>query len=419
MYNGCLESKPCFQCIPYFSEKVDQLPAHPVLGILHFSFHSGVDILKPSQPASLLWWRSVEFVSTIPGFQGLSWAPVHDASPNQQIIVLIQWTSQQSWKLFQTSLGFSMMLGYISTISNRCIQLALPSGISGFACHLELVSFKFSTMLSTTQLDKKAEFKAKWEMAFSPHLNHATNEAKLISACGEWLEKDYDSENPFFAGLLFWKSDTQATSPQLLREANVYNVADHLERLVGDAIEVTSVYTSQLHHISSDFFRRRPNDPYPDPVQFQTEHQLFKIPVKPKYNTNESKNPGGKDGFHLESMIQARLAERIAVAPAGIWYPMGVISQYYLPRQPNSSSNANIEMISFFAQTGNARVATSFADLRKKLWGLGDCPPLVWGKNQSNKEENDNFLLFISMFSFFFLWRGKILATLIFADIKD
>lgn len=400
MYNRCLEIRPCFQSIRYLSEEVDQLPAHPVLGILHFSFHPGVDILEPSQPASLLWGKSLEFVSTIPGFQGLSWASVHDTSPNQQIIVLIQWISQHSWKLFQSSLGFSMMLGYISTISNRCIQLALPSDIFGFACYLELVSFKFSTMLSTTQLYKKAEFKAKWEMAFSPHLNHVTTETKLISACGEWLQKDDDSEHPFFAGLLFWKSDTQANSPQLLREANVHNVADHLERLVEDATEVISVYTSQLNHLSCDFFGLRPYDPGPDSVQFQTEHQLFKTPVKPKYNVDKSKDINGKDESHLESMMQARAAERIAVAPAGVWYPMGVISQYYLPPQPYSSFKANIEMISFFVQTGNERLATSFANLRKNLLGLSDCPQLVWGKNQSNKEENDNILLFISMFPF-------------------
>ncbi|KAJ6007413.1 hypothetical protein N7540_011389 [Penicillium herquei] len=315
----------------------------------------------------------------------------------QQIIVLIQWISPYSWRLFQSSLGFSMMLGYISTVFNRCIQLALPVDVSGFACHLELVSFGFSTMLPTTQLDKKAEFKTKWETAFSPLLNLDTAETGLITARGEWLQNDYDSEDRFFVGLLFWKSYAQA-SPRLLREANVLNVANHLERLVDDATEVMSAYTSQLNHISSDFVGLRPYDPFPDTVQSQTNHQLFKTPVKPKYTAIESTDPSGKDKFHLESMIQAREApaQRIAVAPAGVWYPMGVISQHHLPPQPNSRFKANIEMISFFAQTGNERIATSFANLRKRLWQLGDCPQLVWGKNQSNEGGKDNILLFIN-----------------------
>lgn len=293
-----------------------------------------------------------------------------------------------------------MMLGYISKTSNRCIQLALPVDISGFACHLELVSFGFSTMISTTQLDKKAGFKAEWETTFSPYLNSASAETELVSACGEWLQKDDDSEGDYFVGLLFWKSDSQATSPQLLREANVHNVADHIERLVGDATEVVSANTSQLKHVFSDFFELRPDDPSPNSVQSQTQHQLFKTPVKPRYGPDESVDSLGRDKVHLESMIQAIHELRIAAAPAGVWYPMGVISQHNLPLQPASNSKANMEMISFFSQIGNEQVLTSFANLRKRLWELCDCPQLAWGKNQSNEEKNDNIVLFIRMFTF-------------------
>lgn len=255
-------------------------------------------------------------------------------------------------------------------------------------------------MISTTQLDKKAGFKAEWETTFSPYLNSASAETELVSACGEWLQKDDDSEGDYFVGLLFWKSDSQATSPQLLREANVHNVADHIERLVGDATEVVSANTSQLKHVFSDFFELRPDDPSPNSVQSQTQHQLFKTPVKPRYSPDESVDSLGRDKVHLESMIQAIHELRIAAAPAGVWYPMGVISQHNLPLQPASNSKANMEMISFFSQIGNEQVLTSFANLRKRLWELCDCPQLAWGKNQSNEEKNDNIVLFIRMFTF-------------------
>ncbi|KAJ5445269.1 hypothetical protein N7491_001351 [Penicillium cf. griseofulvum] len=76
---------------------------------------------------------------------------------------------------------------------------------------------------------------------------------------------------------------------------------------------------------------------------------------------------------------------------------MGFISQYYLPPRPRFGVEANTEMISFFTRTGDERMLTSFADLGKKLWELGDCPQLVWGKTQSNEEENDNILLFLDV----------------------
>lgn len=166
---------PCLDNIAWNSREADQLPADPVLGILQFTFHAGVDVSEPSQPASVLWRNSLKFVSTIPGFQRIYWAPLDSHSPYQQIIVLIQWDSGHGWKLFQSSLGFSMMLGYVESISNRCIRLALPANQFSFPCVLELVSFQFSA----TQIDKRPVFKSKWEAAFAPHFSNATAESGL------------------------------------------------------------------------------------------------------------------------------------------------------------------------------------------------------------------------------------------------
>ncbi|RLL95788.1 hypothetical protein CFD26_104336 [Aspergillus turcosus] len=392
-----VDIKPCLNNIAYDSKDADQLPANPVLGILQFTFHSGVDVSEPTQLASILWRKSLTFVSTIPGFQRLYWAPVVHASPCQQIIVLVQWDSGRGWKLFQSSLGFSMMLGYIESISNRCIQLALPA-FNGDSV-LELVSFQFSAMLSAAQIDKKPGFKAKWETTFAPHLSNAAAESELIYCCGQWLEADKVSEDRFFVGLLFWKPHIQAGNRWRLREANDHNLEDRIAELVKDATNMVSAYTSQLNQVSSETSGLQLSGLLPVSVQFQTNHPVFQTPVKPEYNVNEFTFSGGKDRLHLESMIQARQTppQRIAGGPAGGWCPMGIISQHHLPQRQGYSSDSNMEMISFRAQIGNPRVDSLFEGLRRKLWGLGDCPQLFWGKYQEKEGDGDKISLFIGL----------------------
>ncbi len=145
MFNTHVAITPRLKNIAYNSKEAlaDHLPADPVLSILQFTYHPGVNVAEPSQRAHALWQKSLEFVSTVPGFQGMYWAPVDHTSPHQQIIVLIQWDSGHSWKRFQSSLGFSMMLGYVESVSNRCIQSVLPVNLPISDSLLELASFRF------------------------------------------------------------------------------------------------------------------------------------------------------------------------------------------------------------------------------------------------------------------------------------
>lgn len=106
-----------------------------------------------------------------------------------------------------------MMLGYIESISSCCVQLALPANLSSSDSVLELVSFRFSTVLSTDQVDQ-AGFKSKWSRIFAPYLSNATAESELICCCGEWLEADKASEDRFFVSLLFWKPASTPKSQQ-------------------------------------------------------------------------------------------------------------------------------------------------------------------------------------------------------------
>lgn len=94
MIHAQVKIKPSLHKIPYDSRRdEDELPPAPILSILQFTFRSGVDLGDTSQPVSTLWRSSLEFVSTIPGFQGLHWAQVNQESASQLIIILIQWDS--------------------------------------------------------------------------------------------------------------------------------------------------------------------------------------------------------------------------------------------------------------------------------------------------------------------------------------
>jgi hypothetical protein len=400
MLTGLVDSSPRLSNIAHNSKEADQLPAVPVLSIIHFTFHAGVNISEPSQLASILWQKSLKFVSTIPGFQQLYWAPVDTASLGQQVIILIQWDSGHGWKMFQSSLGFTMMLGYIQNISNRCIQLTLPANLFNFDSALEIVSFQFSDTLSTAQIDHKSDFRSKWETTISLYpSNVTTEESELIHCCGEWLESDYPSEDQFFIGLLFWKSNTAVGNLRRLREASFHNIGHHVADLVKDTVGVVSACTNHLNKVSFESTTPQQFDASPTPIaiQFETNHPVFRSPVKPEYNVNELTFSEDKDQLHLESMRQARQTppQRIAGGPAGGWHPMGTLSQHHLPQRQAYPANSDNEWISFRAQFEDSLVAGLFEDLRRKLWRMGDFPHLFWGKDQEKGGNSERISLFM------------------------
>lgn len=63
--------RPRLVNIVYDSKEANHQPTIPVLSILQFTFYSGVDVLDPSQLGSLLWRKSLKYVSTIPGFRSM------------------------------------------------------------------------------------------------------------------------------------------------------------------------------------------------------------------------------------------------------------------------------------------------------------------------------------------------------------
>jgi hypothetical protein len=79
---------------------------------------------------------------------------------------------------------------------------------------------------------------------------------------------------------------------------------------------------------------------------------------------------------------------------------MAHITQHHLPLEINCSDSDCVQMISFRAQCGNIKVQSEFEALRAKLWKLGDCPPLAWGKENESGGDIDKILLFLGMLTF-------------------
>lgn len=212
MIHAQVKIKPSLHKIPYDSRRdEDELPPTPILSILQFTFRSGVDLGDTSQPFSTAKFFGVcvdnsRFPRTLLGTS-------EPGSASQLIIILIQWDSGLAWERFQCSIGFSMLLGYLETCYNRCIQLALPADLSSSSTLLELVSYRFpsgSSNLKRAEIDERIlHFTAQWESMLN--LQVVNDAAKLIAACGGWLEKDYKSENMYFAGLLFGSLTTKRT----------------------------------------------------------------------------------------------------------------------------------------------------------------------------------------------------------------
>lgn len=291
-----------------------------------------------------------------------------------------------------------MMLGYIAQASNRCIQHALPLEIPS-SCYLELVSFQFPSTASDSRVNERTEFKAKWDGTFSPSCQAALFEAGLVHAGGEWLEKDTDSEDPFFAGLLLWNMGAGGNESILV---------NHISSLVENAASTVSICTNQLTFVSPDDASiSHPSNSFTGCEISKIKHPAFEKPVQPRYSLHEDLGtPGtsvGEDIYHVESMSLARQKppEHIVAGPAGAWYRASTVSQHHIPLQamlqflPQGVIKTGIYMVSFCARRGNQHVQSSLEALRVRLWKLCDCSLLKWGEDSVKEIGWAKILLFI------------------------
>lgn len=151
----------------------------------------------------------LEYVSTVPGFQSLHWVPVSH-SPSQCIIFLIQWDSGLAWKRFQFSMGFSMLLGYLSLdLFNRCPQLSLPFDPVNLDYNLKSASSRLShnpTNLPSGVSEYEEKSTAQWDTILCQVMKDSNVNIRLITSTkagprrSTKPEEEYKTEDGYFTG---------------------------------------------------------------------------------------------------------------------------------------------------------------------------------------------------------------------------
>ncbi|KAJ5618556.1 hypothetical protein N7528_006667 [Penicillium herquei] len=374
--------KPSLGGIWYDSLDWEQLPATPILSILQFKFSSDVNLENTSQAVSVLWQKSVEFVSTLPGFQGLYWAPVSQMA----VIALIQWDSGLAWGRFQCSLGFSMLLGYLEDITNRCVQHALPDYLSSTGFCLEVFSYGFAAT-NDAPTQRQSNFKERWNSSLQLHKMD-----NMLYAFGDWIEDDDESytriprtsnlplmkegfkvDDHYFAGLLFWKTcDTDLEMPS--------KIANQFATLGKEANTAFIPKTKQMRYEGPNAsFKLQKAKSCPLPNQPTWDYPLLNTSVSRRYDLEDSVRLAYLDTVHLESMKASceHSNKRVVPSPAGTWNRMGAMTQYGLPEmfsQRTRESQTVLEVISFRLLHQSPHFDKLFGDFRLAIWRLQNRP---------------------------------------------
>ncbi|KAJ6114988.1 hypothetical protein N7486_000766 [Penicillium sp. IBT 16267x] len=370
--------KPSVGGIFYDSPEWEQLPVTPILSILQFKFNSEVNLEDTSQTVFVLWRNSVEFVSSLQGFQGLHWAPVNQNT----VIILIQWDSGPAWSRFQCSLGFSMVLGYLEHVTNRCVQLALPAHLSNAPFCLELVSYDFSARSDASQNvpeGRQSKFKERWNSLCQPN---GIND--MMYAYGDWIEDGYliqkhylgfgggqreqgfKVDSHYFAGLVFWKADIDLIISS--------KIADQFAVLAQEANAVTTFMTEKLRYIGATASILQKAVPGAISSQPSWNYPLLNTKVFRRPDLDDSSRRECEDKIHLKA-VEASITDggkRIVPSPAGAWFPMGLINQYETLLMPEwCTPKAMLEMIYFrVLHKTSSHFKTAFEDLRDAIWKL-------------------------------------------------
>lgn len=369
--------KPSVGGIGYDSSEWEQLPATPILSILQLQFTSEVNLEDPSQTASVLWEKSLEFVSSLQGFQGLHWAPVNPYT----VITLIQWDSGLAWSRFQCSLGFSMLLGYLEHVTNRCVRLALPDYLSNSHFRLELVSYDFSMQSDASQNaleERQSKFKGRWNSLCKPD-----GIDDMIYAYGDWIEddyliqkhylgfgpagqkgKDFKVENRYFAGLVFWKADIELNIPS--------KIANQFSILAQEANAMTASMTEQIRYVGVSTPEKALHGVISSRPTW--DYRLLNTTVIRRPDLDDASRREYEDKVHMQAVEESFTDgdKRRVPSPVGTWFRMGSINQYetlQLPEWP--TPNNMLEMISFrILDKTSSHFKTAFGDLRDAIWKL-------------------------------------------------
>ncbi|KAI0103304.1 hypothetical protein GGR51DRAFT_561734 [Nemania sp. FL0031] len=171
--------------------EADESSPPPILSILEFSLQPGIDVRDDIQSPRKLWDTTLHYISAIPGCRAIEWGPELE-NPPVALICLIHWDSAVAWQRFQHSLGFSPIIGLLSsTVSNRCAKLTTSSvprlgDIQDEAVVVDVVSVTFSAEDASLP-ERRAAFEESWNKLVASTVNE---HGILRHSYTVWLENN-------------------------------------------------------------------------------------------------------------------------------------------------------------------------------------------------------------------------------------
>ncbi|KAI0872379.1 hypothetical protein GGS24DRAFT_18584 [Hypoxylon argillaceum] len=146
--------------------EADESGQTSILSILEFTLKPDVDIRDDAKPPRQLWGAALHYISSIPGCCAVDWGPTLE-DPPVTILCMVHWDSMVAWRKFQQSLGFSSIIGLLSSsVLNRCAKLG-AAGAPRFsdgrdrATVVDVVSVTFSADDAPSP-ERRSVFEQKW-----------------------------------------------------------------------------------------------------------------------------------------------------------------------------------------------------------------------------------------------------------------
>jgi len=301
------------------------LPHNAVLSVCKLSLRAGIDVSQGEQMAARFWAASLEYIRSIPDCTALYWAYIENKP--ETLIALIQWKAVSAWKSFQSSIGFRLMTGILTTeCLNRASSIILPDSVTAGDV-IEIAAFQLAAT------EPMVNFSATWAQ-FAAGATKTINPQCVVF--GGWLERDgpyifnslelkalADTQPNVFLAFLFYKHRpvTMGTLPSSLQEN----------------ISLLSRYTTDHDILTSPVHRELLEQPINDssilsqPISCRSISELLSI-HPPRIYRQENGFWKSQDRIHGQSLEDQRVGKRLFPGPRGIFTAMGDLNQYSLPQ---------------------------------------------------------------------------------------
>ncbi|KFY50522.1 hypothetical protein V495_00206 [Pseudogymnoascus sp. VKM F-4514 (FW-929)] len=381
-----LQDKALENCIP------SQLG---IVSIVQLQLLPGLSVLKKATPARRLWLATLQYISTIPGWESTLWG-TDTNQDREDICLLIQWDHHTAWTRFQGSIGLSLMLGMLGkNPSNKCLCLRLPL----FVTVPRILNLFCFTLERDALEEERVKFIEQWQK-FEGEWRQGRMEP-----CSGWLEKDGaratgvgNTDHKIVANTLMAFAEVQemvfcvlafegAEKGIAAKEANeIATEADDLMGMTVRALRTTVIRKFSLSttvdldseareiHLSSEL-----ND-HP-----RANSLISLLQHSPHRHYSERTGISFNIDVNQENTLRAAQAgERQFPGPHGGYKQMGDIHQYMSPALPflEVHGESTVDMIWFNFKPGtldlNDLTKKSFLDFRLDFRDREGCNDIVW-----------------------------------------